>query len=108
MFQYNKRTKRRREVHPQKDREDMIAAIRKIHKAVHPLPQGVEEILVRAMKRLNKEKDIEYAAYRICTDLMLESKKDPTIGSISAYPKEIQELYALCYDIGQYFFEGLC
>lgn len=38
MFQYNKRTKRRREVHPQKDREDMIAAIRKIHKAVHLLP----------------------------------------------------------------------
>lgn len=108
MFQYKKRTKRRREVHPQKDREDMIAAIRKIHKEVHPLPQGVEEILVRAMKRVNKEKDIEYAAYRICTDLMLESKKDPTIGSIFAYPKEIQELYALCYDIGQYFFEGLC
>lgn len=45
MFQYKKRTKRRKEIHPQKDRENMIAAIQKIYKEVHPLPQGVEEIL---------------------------------------------------------------
>lgn len=86
-------------------KQRLITAIKKVHDSGCSIDSEVEKELIKAIKRLNQNKNPEYVAYQLYSSLnrISNNRYDYQNDKFYYYPKPIEELIDICSEIGEYY-----